>query len=269
MGTGRPARCAPARSSCAAGRSTRRSSCSSPAWATRTSSRRSGSTSSTTCPGVGENLQDHLEVYIQYAEQAAGVRCSRRCRSGGGRGSASSGSSCAAARAPPTTSRAAASPASNDDVAYPNLMFHFLPLAIRYDGSAPAGGHGYQVHIGPMYSDARGSVKITSADPRGPPGPAVQLPVDRAGPARVGGGDPGRPAHPQPARLRAVQRRRDLARTRRSRRTSRSSTGWPGTRRPPSTRRAPAGWAPTSAPWWTPRACASTASTGCAWWTPR
>jgi choline dehydrogenase len=45
-------------------------------------------------------------------------------------------------------------------------MFHFLPIAIRYDGSVPAGGHGYQVHIGPMYSDARGSVKIKSADPR-------------------------------------------------------------------------------------------------------
>jgi choline dehydrogenase len=45
-------------------------------------------------------------------------------------------------------------------------MFHFLPIAIRYDGSAPAGGHGYQVHIGPMYSDARGSVKIRSTDPR-------------------------------------------------------------------------------------------------------
>jgi choline dehydrogenase len=54
---------------------------------------------------------------------------------------------------------------SNDDVAYPNLMFHFLPIAVRYDGSAPAGGHGYQVHIGPMNSDARGSVRITSADP--------------------------------------------------------------------------------------------------------
>ena len=55
---------------------------------------------------------------------------------------------------------------SNDEVAYPNLMFHFLPIAIRYDGSSPAGGHGYQVHVGPMYSDARGSVKITSTDPR-------------------------------------------------------------------------------------------------------
>jgi choline dehydrogenase len=55
---------------------------------------------------------------------------------------------------------------SNDDVAYPNLMFHFLPIAIRYDGSQPAGDHGYQVHVGPMYSDARGSLKITSTDPR-------------------------------------------------------------------------------------------------------
>jgi choline dehydrogenase len=55
---------------------------------------------------------------------------------------------------------------SNDEVRYPNLMFHFLPIAVRYDGSAPAGDHGYQVHIGPMYSDARGSVKAVSTDPR-------------------------------------------------------------------------------------------------------
>jgi choline dehydrogenase len=55
---------------------------------------------------------------------------------------------------------------SNDDVDYPNLMFHFLPVAIRYDGTSPAGNHGYQVHVGPMYSDARGSVKIKSVDPR-------------------------------------------------------------------------------------------------------
>jgi choline dehydrogenase len=54
---------------------------------------------------------------------------------------------------------------SNDDVAYPNLMFHFLPIAIRYDGSSPVKGHGYQVHVGPMYSDARGSIRIKSTDP--------------------------------------------------------------------------------------------------------
>jgi choline dehydrogenase len=53
----------------------------------------------------------------------------------------------------------------DDQVAYPNLMFHFLPIAIRYDGTKPASDHGYQVHIGPMYSDARGSIKIKSTDP--------------------------------------------------------------------------------------------------------
>jgi choline dehydrogenase len=58
---------------------------------------------------------------------------------------------------------------SNDEVEWPNLMFHFLPLAIRYDGSKPAAEHGYQVHIGPMFSDARGTVKIGSADPRRKP----------------------------------------------------------------------------------------------------
>jgi choline dehydrogenase len=45
-------------------------------------------------------------------------------------------------------------------------MFHFLPIAVRYDGSKPSGEHGYQVHIGPMTSDARGTVKIRSTDPR-------------------------------------------------------------------------------------------------------
>ena len=45
-------------------------------------------------------------------------------------------------------------------------MFHFLPIAIRYDGSRPAAEHGYQVHIGPMYSDVRGTVKLKSTDPR-------------------------------------------------------------------------------------------------------
>jgi choline dehydrogenase len=58
---------------------------------------------------------------------------------------------------------------SNDEVAYPNLMFHFLPLSIRYDGTGPKGGHGYQVHVGPMYSDARGTVKIRSTDPTDKP----------------------------------------------------------------------------------------------------
>ena len=45
-------------------------------------------------------------------------------------------------------------------------MFHFLPVAIRYDGSAPTEGHGYQVHIGPMYADTRGWVRIRAPTPR-------------------------------------------------------------------------------------------------------
>ena len=55
---------------------------------------------------------------------------------------------------------------SNDEVEYPNLQFHFLPMAIRYDGSKTQEGHGYQVHVGPMYSDSLGSIKIKSQDPR-------------------------------------------------------------------------------------------------------
>jgi choline dehydrogenase len=116
-------------------------------------------------PGVGEHLQDHLEVYVQH-------RCTKPVsmapylkwrwrpwigfmwlffRSGPGATNHFEGGGFVR---------------SNDDVAYPNLMFHFLPIAVRYDGSAPAGDHGYQVHVGPMYSDARGSVRIRSADPR-------------------------------------------------------------------------------------------------------
>ena len=59
---------------------------------------------------------------------------------------------------------------SNDDVAYPNLMYHFLPIAVRYDGTLPeGGGPGYQVHVGPMYSDARGTCTIVNGDPRAKP----------------------------------------------------------------------------------------------------
>jgi choline dehydrogenase len=113
---------------------------------------------------VGENLQDHLEVYIQHdctqpVSLAPALKMRNRpligaewlfLRKGPGATNHFEGGGFAR---------------SNDDVAYPNLMFHFLPIAIRYDGSSPASGHGYQVHIGPMYSDARGSVKVKSANP--------------------------------------------------------------------------------------------------------
>jgi choline dehydrogenase len=116
-------------------------------------------------PGVGENLQDHLEVYIQYASKqpvsiAPGLRYRNRPKIGfdwlffrkglGATNHFEGGGFCR----------------SNDEVDYPNLMFHFLPVAIRYDGSSPVKGHGYQVHVGPMYSDVRGTVKIVSTDPK-------------------------------------------------------------------------------------------------------
>ena len=115
-------------------------------------------------PGVGENLQDHLEVYVQYAckkpvSMQPMLKLWRRPFIGARWLFFRSG--------PGATNHfeAGGFTRSNSDVKYPNLMFHFLPLAIRYDGSAPSGGHGYQVHVGPMYSDARGSVKIKSTDP--------------------------------------------------------------------------------------------------------
>lgn len=116
-------------------------------------------------PGVGENLQDHLEVYIQYrcerpvSMQPALAKWKRPWI----------GAQWLFLRSGPAATNhfeGGGFVRSNPDVAYPNLMFHFLPVAIRYDGSAPEGGHGYQVHVGPMYADTRGSVKIRSTNPR-------------------------------------------------------------------------------------------------------
>jgi choline dehydrogenase len=116
-------------------------------------------------PGVGENLQDHLEVYVQHAcTKPVSVAPAMKWRNRPWVGF----QWLFFRRGPGATNHfeAGGFARSNEDVAYPNLMFHFLPLAIRYDGTQPAGGHGYQVHIGPMNSDARGSLKITSSDPR-------------------------------------------------------------------------------------------------------
>jgi len=115
-------------------------------------------------PGVGQNLQDHLEVYIQHGcsqpvSVAPYLAWWRR---------PIVGLQWLFRRGPGATNHfeAGGFARSNEEVDYPNVMFHFLPIAIRYDGSSPAGGHGYQVHVGPMYSDARGWVRIRSADPR-------------------------------------------------------------------------------------------------------
>ena len=116
-------------------------------------------------PGVGENLQDHLETYIQHACKqpvsiAPGMKWWRKPGIGAQWLFLRSGLGAT------NHFEAGGFIRSNDDVDYPNLMFHFLPIAVRYDGSMPAGDHGYQVHIGPMYSDARGTLKIKSTDPR-------------------------------------------------------------------------------------------------------
>ena len=115
-------------------------------------------------PGVGENLQDHLEVYIQHAcSQPVSVYPALKWYNKPWVGL----QWLLFKRGPAATNHfeAGGFVRSNDDVAYPNVMFHFLPVAIRYDGTSPSGGHGYQVHVGPMYSDAVGSVKIKSTDP--------------------------------------------------------------------------------------------------------
>jgi choline dehydrogenase len=119
-------------------------------------------------PGVGANLQDHLEVYVQYAcrkpvSMNPALKWYRKPGIGLRWFLSKTG--------PAATNHfeAGAFIRGNEEVIYPNLMLHFLPLAVRYDGSAPAQRHGYQVHIGPMYSNCRGSVMIKSSDPREAP----------------------------------------------------------------------------------------------------
>jgi len=116
-------------------------------------------------PGVGENMQDHLEVYVQYkCKKPVSMNPSLKHwkkpfigyqwlfhRKGA---------------AATNHFEAGGFIRSNDEVEYPNIQFHFLPLAIRYDGSQPSADHGYQVHVGPMYSNSKGSVKIKSTDPK-------------------------------------------------------------------------------------------------------
>ncbi len=119
-------------------------------------------------PGVGQNLQDHLEVYVQYActQPVSMQKYLAKWRM------PIIGLQWLFRRGPAATNHfeAGAFVKSNPDEPYPNLMFHFLPLAIRYDGSLPTGelatDDGYQVHVGPMFSDSTGTVKIRSTNPR-------------------------------------------------------------------------------------------------------
>ena len=115
-------------------------------------------------PGVGQNLQDHLELYIQMAaSQPISLYKYWNLL-----GKAWVGAQWLFARRGPGASNQFESAAfirSAPGVEYPDLQYHFLPMAVRYDGQAAADGHGFQAHVGPMRSPSRGSVTLRSGDP--------------------------------------------------------------------------------------------------------
>ena len=119
-------------------------------------------------PGVGQNLQDHLEMYIQIA-------CTRPItlyKYWNLLGKAWVGLNWLITRGGPGASNQFESAAflrSAPGVEYPDIQYHFLPLAVRYDGQAAAEGHGFQAHTGPMRSPSRGEVTLRSADPDAAP----------------------------------------------------------------------------------------------------
>ena len=115
-------------------------------------------------PGVGGNLQDHLELYVQMAASQpvslykywnllgkayVGARWLMGLK---GPGASNQFESCGFIR-------------SRKGVTYPDIQLHFLPIAVRYDGKVAAEGHGFQAHVGPMRSASRGAVTLSNADP--------------------------------------------------------------------------------------------------------
>ena len=119
-------------------------------------------------PGVGENLQDHLEVYFQYwCKQPVTLNSKLGLISKGmigarwilfkdGLGATNHFESCGFIR-------------SRAGLKAPNIQYHFLPAAMRYDGQAAVDGHGFQVHVGPNKPESRGKVWIESSDPAAQP----------------------------------------------------------------------------------------------------
>ncbi|PAQ00378.1 choline dehydrogenase [Mesorhizobium mediterraneum] len=119
-------------------------------------------------PGVGRNLQDHMELYIQqestqpitlnsvlnpFSKALIGAQW-LFFKSGLGA---------------TNHFEAAAFVRSRAGVDYPDIQYHFIPAAVRYDGKAAAKAHGFQAHVGPMRSKSRGSVTLRSPDPRSKP----------------------------------------------------------------------------------------------------
>ncbi|QAX29170.1 choline dehydrogenase [Leisingera sp. NJS204] len=119
-------------------------------------------------PGVGQNLQDHLEFYFQFACKqpitlfkywnlfGKALVGAQWLFTKTGLGASNQFESAAFVR-------------SGKGVDYPDIMYHFLPIAVRYDGQAAAEGHGFQAHVGPMRSGSRGEVTLNSADPKDAP----------------------------------------------------------------------------------------------------
>ena len=115
-------------------------------------------------PGVGANLQDHLELYLQQACTqpitlykhwnlvSKALIGAQWLFTGTGLGASNQFEACAFIR-------------SKAGIDYPDIQFHFIPFAVRYDGKAAAEGHGFQAHVGPMRSKSRGAVRLRSADP--------------------------------------------------------------------------------------------------------
>lgn len=119
-------------------------------------------------PGVGENLQDHLELYVQMAAKLP-VTLYRYWNL---RGKAYVAARWLFTKTGPGATNNIESAGfirSRAGVDYPDLQYHFLPIAVRYDGQASAEGHGFQAHVGPMRSKSRGHVRLASADPAAPP----------------------------------------------------------------------------------------------------
>lgn len=119
-------------------------------------------------PGVGGNLQDHLEIYMQFASRqpitlykywnlwGKALIGAQWLFTKRGLGASNQFEACGFIR-------------SDKGVEYPDIQYHFLPIAVRYDGKASAAGHGFQVHTGPMRSASRGRVSLRSSDPDAPP----------------------------------------------------------------------------------------------------
>jgi len=119
-------------------------------------------------PGVGQNLQDHLELYLQMAATQP-VSLFKYWNL---LGKAYVGTRWLFTRTGPGASNQFESAAfirSAAGVNYPDIQYHFLPIAVRYDGQVAAEGHGFQAHTGPMRSTSRGRVQLTSADPAAAP----------------------------------------------------------------------------------------------------